>query len=122
MFFLLENRPQSSGAILMKCNGTVINLDPVLFTWLAYYPRMSPVVDTSSRGKQLRKAVSHTRSVSTVTPRKKSYARGMKTDIHYVQQFSCVEQLVSKCWRTTPNFLLRTISIHFEVTITFLAI
>jgi hypothetical protein len=75
---LLETRPQSSGAILLKCNGTVINLDPVLFTWLAYYPRMSPVVDTSTRGKQSRKAVS--RSVSAVTPRKKSYARGMETD------------------------------------------
>ena len=72
----IENRPQSSGAILLKCNGTVINLDPVLFTWLAYYPRVSAVVDTSSRGKQSRKTVSYTRSVSTATPRKKSYARG----------------------------------------------
>ena len=78
-FFPTDNRPQTGGAILLKCNGTVINLDPVLFTWLAYYPRMSPTVDTSSRAKHLRKVTSHTRSVSGVTPRRKSYARGTRS-------------------------------------------
>lgn len=49
-----------------------------MFTWLAYYPRTSPEVDTLPNGNQRRKAVSQTRSLSAVTPRKISYARGMR--------------------------------------------
>lgn len=77
--FSLGNHPQTAnngGAVLLKCKGTVINLDPVFYTWLSYQPRLSSLSQTSSKGKQVRRTSSQTRVMSAVTPRKKSYARG----------------------------------------------
>ena len=67
-----------SGAVLLKCKGTVVNLDPVLYSWLSYQPRVSSssLAQTISKSKQLRRTPSQPRLMSAVTPRKKSYARG----------------------------------------------